>query len=255
MRIVAFASQDVCDELASAVASTTWVKRVWNEDAFASAVHVGAAGLVVIDPAGLRADLFERLIWRAYQAPSAVAIYTELTRTTASRIVSAAHRHAVEVILRVERESRESLAARLELAAAGTVTSLLLQHLSEQSGLRVGALPETVVGLFCGAPLPRSVAAMAAAADLPLRSFGRAVTHAGISGPFQLLESARAARYYRDARELALLSSAALSHRRSEVSLRLARDVFKRIGAPPPHDIFGFDGPKFLRLLDAYLLL
>jgi hypothetical protein len=254
VRIVAFAGQDVCDELASALESATSVMRVWDEGAFHVALRAGSASLFAVDPDHMRADVFERLIERAYDSPSAVVIYTALTRTTASRILGAARRHRVEVIIRGD-EPRKLLRAKLELAQSGTISSHVLQHLSTRSGLRVGAVMETVVGLFCGAPLPTSVAAIAMTVELGPRSLARAITNAGITGPIQLLNSARALRYYRDACELAPLQSGAPPAQRPEISPRLVRDILKSIGAPSPRQLFKIDAAQLLNLVDAYLLL
>jgi hypothetical protein len=254
MHIVVFAAPEVCDELTSALDSRGVVERVWDEGTFDDRLRSGNADLVAIDPSHIRADLFERLLAMAYTSPCAVIIYTSLTRETATRIFAAAHRDAVEVVLRGQEESGEALKARVELAAAGSVASRFLQRLVQRFGLRVGTLAEGVVGLFCGEPLPISVHAMAASVQLPVRSFARAIVEAGIASPLRLLECARILRYYQDVHELPHHRSRRTTFRQGKVSIRSARDILKRVGAPSPRNLSKLDVSEFLQLLEAYLL-
>lgn len=224
-----------------------------SADALVALVRSGECHLSMVDPTGIRDDVFVTLLTAIANSGIALVIWSRPNAVTCERILQAAAMFPTMVLLRDIDDDAADLQAMLRAGGATTAAALLHHRLANALATLPSDLRARCSSMFNRISIPSAVEELAAGTRWHARTVRRHFAVAGLGTPGRFLRVMRVVRTWEllRAREASVSAVAKLCGFPSEKALRTQFALC--VGAPPHRAIRDLERDSFVEQLVAAL--
>jgi AraC-like DNA-binding protein len=196
-------------------------------------VSGGGCELVILDPTGMRDEVFSGTLKSVVQSGASFCIWARKSAPTYARIVQAAVFLPTTALLRGINDANEDLRAMVRLTGSSTATAMILHRLAGH----VLQLPRDSIvrrtAMFCGIPIPDSVESYTTGAGRSSRTVQRRFVEAHLGTPGRFLKIVRVARAWELLKTTAMSLSDVATACGFSSEQAMSRQFSLCVGVPP----------------------
>ena len=253
MDVAAFLPPVLLAHLRVVLADRHTVHPVEGWDQLDSVIRRSAVDVAVVDPGAdglVRTTEIRALLDRYPTLP--IVLYTQLSPLALKALVELAKHGSQQVVLHRFDDAPEKFRAVLERQPGSTLSSLLLEQLSEPVGALPGNLARAVERMFKRPGQFFGVPDLASAAQMPRRTVYRYFEGVGLASPRMVVSGARMLRAYSYMREPGH-SLVDVATKLGYTQQQLRRSMVELVGQTPVRVRAAVDGEQFVGMLAHHL--